>query len=73
MAKNALFQYFQQNAKEKTTFLAKNIKIVHWLLSSLANVFGFFLNIIYFFTEFLFAELLFYPNYNSFQTFFKTK
>ena len=42
---DALLQYLQQNAKEKTTLWAKNTKILHRLQSSLANVFGLSLDV----------------------------
>ena len=44
-AVDTLLQYPQQNAKEKATFRAKNIKILHQLQFSLANVSGLSLDI----------------------------
>ena len=44
-AANALLQYLKQNAKEEATLWAENTKILHWLQSSLANVFGLSLDV----------------------------
>ena len=47
-ATDALLYYSQQNAREKKTFQAKNIKILHCLPFLLTKVFGFLIS--YFFS-----------------------
>ena len=58
---NALLQYLQQNAKEKATFWTENTKILHRLQSSLANVFGLFLDVFYPFYQILMCSTAVLP------------
>ena len=73
IAADALLQYLQQNTKEKTIFQAKKTKILHRLQSSLANVFGFFLNVTFSLHQIFICGTFVLPQLRRFWDFFQSK
>ena len=72
-AADALSQYPQQNAKEKAIFWAENTKIMHQLQSSLAKVFGLFLDVFSPLYQILVYGTAVLPQLQQFWDFFQSK